>query len=133
MNWTYVKLDEHGKRKSPPINDFDGTATGHIVFGVKNWLDENPEERKRLGWIKHIHHTRKEIKEIVGDWNPQTQNLITTLRQIDEYTIEDTYHVMDKSEEQILFEEMQSISDTWIYGDGVISWGPGEYIVEEDE
>lgn len=132
MTWTYVRLDENGKRKTPPVNDFDKKATGRIVYGVKNWLDENPEERKRLGWIKHIHHNKKEIKEIVGDWNPQTQNLIVTPRQIDEYTIEDTYHVMDKSEEQILFEEMQGISDNWLFSDGVVTFGYGEY-EEEDE
>ena len=130
MYWGYVKLDEHGKRKSPPMNDFDGKATGKIVFGVKNWLDENPEERKRLGWIKCIHHTKKEIREIVGDWNPQTQNLIVSQKQIDEYTVEDVYHVMDKSEEQLLFEEMQSISDPW----DVISTGSMEfYSFGEDE
>lgn len=130
MYWSYVKLDEHGKRKSPPMNDFDGKATGKIVFGVKNWLDENPEERKRLGWIKCIHHSKKEIREIVGDWNPQTQNLIVSQKQIDEYTVEDIYHVMDKSEEQLLFEEMQSISDPW---DVVSTGGMEFYSFGEDE
>ena len=46
--WSYEKL-ENGKMKHCPVNDYDGSVTGHIVFGVAAWFDENPEERKRLG------------------------------------------------------------------------------------
>ena len=130
MTWSYVKLDENGKRKGLPTNDFDRKVTGKVIYGVKQYFDENPEEAHRLGWIRCIHHSKKEIREIVGDWNPQTQNLIVTQKQIDEYTVEDTYHVMDKSEEQLLFEEMSSMSDTW--GDGVVTFGAVEYDFDEE-
>lgn len=115
MDWSYEKLTEQYELKTCPTNDYDGSVTGHIVYNVPAWFDENPEERKRLGWIKHIRHSKEEIREIVGDWNPQTQNLVTTQKQIDAWTVEDTYHVLDKSEEQLLFEEMLAVSDPAIY------------------
>ena len=99
--WEYEKLDENGKIKYCPINDYDGKITGHIVFGVKAWFDENPEERKRLGWVKHIHHDTKNI-----EYNKRTQYLKRGTKQIDEYTVEDVYHVMDKSEEMMRLEEL---------------------------
>lgn len=99
--WEYEKLDENGKIKYCPINDYDGKITGHIVFGVKAWFDENPEERKRLGWVKHIHHDTKNI-----EYNKRTQYLKRSTKQIDEYTVEDVYHVMDKSEEMMRLEEL---------------------------
>lgn len=99
--WEYEKLDENGKIKYCPINDYDGKITGHIVFGVKAWFDENPEERKRLGWVKHIHHDTKNI-----EYNKRTQYLKRGTKQIDEYTVEDAYHVMDKSEEMMRLEEL---------------------------
>lgn len=113
MYWTYEKLDDQYKVKTcyPNENDYDGSITGHFVYNVHAWFDENPEERKRLGWIKHIKHSDEEIREIVGGWNPQTQNLITTPIQIDDWTVKDTYHVLDKSEEQLLFEEMLDIAN----------------------
>lgn len=115
MDWSYEKLTEQYELKTCPTNDYDGSVTGHIVYNVPAWFDENPEERKRLGWIKHIRHSKEEIREIVGGWNPQTQNLVTTLKQIDAWTVEDTYHVLDKSEDQLLFEEMLAVSDPAIY------------------
>lgn len=116
MTWSYEKLDETGKRKYLPTNDFDGKITGKIVFGVKNYFDENPGEARRLGWTKHIHHSKDEIKELVGEWNPRTQNLLVSVKQVDDWTVEDQYHVADKSEEQILFEELQSISGDFSAG-----------------
>lgn len=120
MNWSYEKLDDQYEMKSCPSNDYDGSVTGHIVYNVHAWFDENPEERKRLGWIKHIRHSKEEIREIVGSWNPQTQNLITTPIQIDDWTVEDTYHVLDKSEEQLLFEEMLAIANPALSGNSFI-------------
>lgn len=120
MDWSYEKLTEQYELKTCPINDYDGSVTGHIVYNVHAWFDENPEERKRLGWIKHIRHSDEEIREIVGDWNPQTQNLVTTQKQIDEWTVEDTYHVLDKSEEQLLFEEMLAIANPALLGNNFI-------------
>lgn len=113
--WTYQKL-ENGKIKYVPTNDFDGKITGHIVFGVKAWFDENPEERKRLGWIKHIQHETKDI-----EYNRRTQYLINAIRQIDEYTVEDDWHIMDKSEEMMRLEELSRSFDIW--SDEVITYG----------
>lgn len=103
MYYTYEKLDENYNLKtvSEFTNDTDGSITGHIVMGVKQWFDENPEERKRLGWIKHIHPDENEI-----EYNRQSQYVIISEREIDPYTVEDVYHVVDKSEEQMLLEEM---------------------------
>lgn len=102
-NYTYEKYDEEGNVQYCPGNDYDRSITGHIVIGVKCWFDENPEERKRLGWIKHIHHNTDEL-----DYDPQTQYITTTTRQIDEWTIEDEHHIVNKSEEMLLLEEMLS-------------------------
>lgn len=113
--YSYEKLDENYNLKYLPMNDFDGSITGHIVFGIKAWFDENPEERKRLGWIKHI---RKDTRKI--EYNHQTQFLSQTTRQIDEYTIEDVYHVMDKSEEMMRLEELLNRNSG---GVGIVFYG----------
>ena len=116
--WSYQKLDtETGKIKYAPVNDFDGSVTGHIVFGVPTWFDENPEERKRLGWIKHIQHDPKDI-----EYNKRTQYLVQSVRQVDEYTVEDEYHVMDKSEEMMRLEELTRNSWSW-ESDDIVVWG----------
>ena len=109
MGRYYEKMNEEMKVERCPRDDKDGKITGHIILGVQEWFDENPEERIRLGWTKHITWDDKEIKE---KWphNHQTQYLVRVLKQIDEYTVEDDYRVMDKSEEQLLFEEMLSVS-----------------------
>ena len=104
-NWRYEKLKENYEVEFCPQDDKDGSVTGHIVMNVTAWFDENPEERIRLGWIKHITHDTDEI-----EYNHQTQFLVRSTKQIDEYTIEDEYHVLDKSEEQLLFEEMLSVA-----------------------
>lgn len=103
MRWSYYKLDENYKVITCPTNDIDGKITGHIVLGLKAWFDENPEERKRLGWIKVIYHDRSEV-----EYNRQTQYCVPALRPIDEYTVEEVFNVMDKSEEQMLLEELLS-------------------------
>ena len=108
MYYTYEKYDENHKIKQCPTNDFDGSVTGHIVMNVKAWFDEHPEERKRLGWIKHIYNGSNEI-----EYNRQTQYLVRSQKEIDAYTIEDVYHVMDKSEEMMLLEEMLEVIDPW--------------------
>lgn len=115
--WHYEKLGEDGKIQAVHINknDFDGKITGKIVFGVKEYFDENPAERIRLGWIKHITHETKNI-----DYNRQTQYLIKEVRTIDEYTVEDVYHIADKSEEQMRLNET---SNGWLESDGIIFGG----------
>lgn len=113
--WIYQRLKD-GKIEYAPVNDFDGKITGHIVFGVSAWFDENPEERIRLGWIKHIKHDPKEI-----EYNKRTQYLIKATRQIDEYTIEDEWHIMDKSEEMMRLEELTGVIDP--FNEGIIAYG----------
>lgn len=110
QKWTYQKLDENGRIKYAPTNDFDGSTTGHIVFNVTAWFDENPEERKRLGWVKHILHDTKNI-----EYNRQTQYLINATKQIDEYTVEDDWKIMDKSEEMMRLEELTG--PMWVFND----------------
>lgn len=106
MEYSYEKYDEDHKIQYCPQTDFDGSVTGHIVINVKAWFDEHPEERKRLGWIKHIFHSTKDI-----EYNHQTQYLTKSQKEIDPYTVEDVYHVMDKSEEMMLLEEMLEVID----------------------
>ena len=99
---TYEKLDENGKIKPCPISDFDGSITGHIVIGVRQWFDENPDEARRLGWIKHIYHRPKDLNIA---YDRATQYLRKVLKQVDEWTVEDDYVVLEKSEEQMRLEE----------------------------
>lgn len=115
MSYDYEKLDENYNIKYLPANDFDGSITGHIVFGLQAWMDENPDERKRLGWIKHIHKDTKDI-----EYNKQSQYLVQTSRRIDEYTIEDVYHVMNKSEELMALEELLEVANNGFFGDDAI-------------
>lgn len=115
--WHYEKLEiVDGKTvlKRAPMNDYDGKVTGHIVFGVQQWFDENPEERIRLGWVKHIH---KETKDI--EYNRQTQYLEQNTREIDEWTVEDEYYIMDKSEEMMRMEETMRHTDIWWTSDSI--------------
>lgn len=115
--WDYQKVDENGKIKWAPMNDYDGKTTGHIVFGVKAWFDEHPEERKALGWIKHIRHDTKDIV-----YNKRTQYLVPSIKNIDEYTVEDEYHIMDKSEEMMRLEELCR-NNAFFFDDDVVTWG----------
>ena len=104
MEYYYEKF-ENDKIIRCPMDDKDGSICGRIVIGLPRWFDENPEERKRLGWIKHITHDTDEI-----EFDRQTQFLLKSIQQIDEYTIEDVYHVRDKCEEQMLFDEQLAVS-----------------------
>lgn len=117
ITWGYEKLDENGKLKYLPVNDYDGKETGKIVFGLKAWMDEHPEERKRLGWIKHIHYSGKEVKER-WPYDHHTQWLKQVTKQIDEWTIEDDYHVMEKSEDMMLLQELLPAVNGDIWYDG---------------
>ena len=115
MFWRYEKLDEEGKMHYCPANDTDGKVTGHIVINVKAWFDENPEERKRLGWIKHIYYeTNEELMADLPDYDPATQYLVEGTRTIDEYTIKDEYHTIDKTEEMMLLEEMLETMNLYV-------------------
>lgn len=116
-NWYYEKLEEDGKVKSAPPSDLDAKITGRHVYGLRAWFDENPEERIRLGWVKHITHKTKDI-----EYNKQTQYLQREVRNIDEYTVEDVYRIMDKSEAQMRLEELLGGS-AWSDDDLVFTWG----------
>lgn len=115
MTWRYEKMGEDLKIQTCPLDDKDGKITGKCILNLPKWLDENPVERIRLGWTKHISYNDKEIKE---RWpHTQSQYLVSSTKQIDDWTIEDEYHVLNKSEEQMLFEEMLSVATG---GDGVV-------------
>lgn len=104
MGYYYEKYDpESGKMKMAPGNDYDGSITGRCVFNLKAWFDENPDTRKRLGYVKHITHGVNEI-----DYDKATQYLEPCTVAIDEYTVEDVYYVSDKSEEMLAMEEIMA-------------------------
>lgn len=103
--WFYEKFDtEKLEVKSAPANDPDGSITGESVMNLQEWFDENPEKRKRLGWIKHIVHYLDEY-----DYDRQTQYYTQTVRRVDEYTVEDVFHIKDKTEEMMELEEMLGV------------------------
>lgn len=127
MRHSYMRLKEDGTIEHCPTYDYDGSITGKIVVNVNAYFDENPDERKRLGWIKHIEHTKDEIAEQVGEWDRQRQYLVRSLKTIDEWTVEDVYHVMDKSEEMMLLEEISQSTDTLGFMDtGIVFFGGEE-------
>lgn len=114
--WQYEHLEEDGKIKVAPINDYNGKITGKHVYGVKQYFDENPDEARRLGWIKHImHNTRKYVQ-----YNHQTQYLTMSHKIIDEYTYEDVYEIREKTEAMMrAHEEGADADSSWVWsGDG---------------
>ena len=111
--WSYERLKEDGKVEHAKTNDVDGSITGRIVFGVKEWFDENPEERISRGWIKHIQHSTKDI-----EYDKRSQYLVKQVVRVDDYTVEDQYHVLDKSEEMMRLQEL--VGDNW--ETGVFYW-----------
>ena len=109
MRWTYERMKADLSVEECPRNDYDGSVTGQVgkaVFNVPAWLDEHPEERKRLGWIKHMRPERDDLPE----YNPQTQYIQYQTMQIDDYTVEDIPHVCDKSEEMLRYEEISRVN-----------------------
>lgn len=120
----YEKYDiASDTRQYCPVNDENGAITGKCIIGLKEWFDENPEERKRLGWIKHITH---KPDEIIG-YDPQTMYALRSVKTIDEYTVEDVYHLVEKPEEMMLFEEQyEMLTRAGIVG-GITFFG-GEHI-----
>ena len=126
MNHDYMRLKEDGTIEHCPTYDYDGSVTGKIVVNVQAYFDENPEERKRLGWIQHNTLTKDEIAEQVGEWDRQRQRLVRSIKPIDEWTVQDEYHVMDKSEEMMLMEEIAQASDTIGFMDSAIVFFGGE-------
>lgn len=120
MDHFYEKI-EGGNARRCPMNDYDGSVTGRVVINVPAWFDENPAEARRLGWVKHITHSRKEIEEMVGGYDHQSQYVVRYMRQVDEWTVEDVYAVLDKSEEMMLMEELAGATETG----GLVFFGEG--------
>lgn len=117
VSWDYRKLDENYEIQHAPQNDIDGSITGKIVIGLKQYFDENPIERIRLGWIKCIWGDRKSV-----EYNKQSQYLVSVQERVDPYTVREVFRVVDKSEEQMLLEELlgDSIYDSELIGHGGI-------------
>lgn len=119
LKYYYEKLDEKGRIRTAPMNDADGKITGRHVFNLKAWLDENPDEARRLGYIKHITHSTKDI-----EYNHATQYLVNSPRRIDEYTVEDDWKIMDMSEEQMRLAEISP--EAFDSYDDVAVWRGGD-------
>ena len=114
--WQYERLEEDGKIKAAPLNDYSGKITGKHVYGVKQYFDENPAEARRLGWIKHImHNTDKYIQ-----YNHQTQYLAMSHKIIDEYTYEDVYEVREKTES--MMRQSEEAVDGWFWDDDGVTY-----------
>ena len=121
QKWYYEKLDEEGKIKRCPMNDDKGKITGKFIINLPAYFDENPEERIKLGWIKHIWHNNSEI-----EYDHQSQYLQKSVKQIDDFTVEDEYSVFDKTEEMLLLEEMLECVDWGGNGGGIVFVGMEE-------
>lgn len=117
MQYRYIKLDEDGQKKYCPINDYDGSisGTGHCIIGLKMWFDENPEERKRFGWIKHYYYDDpKELKADLPDYDPAIHYLTCSMEQVDEWTVRDRYHIIEKTDEMLEMEEMLEVMNLYV-------------------
>lgn len=122
MNWSYERLKADGKIETVSVYTIDSKKeyTGKFVFNVRAYFDENPDLWKANGWTKHITWEQKEIDE---KWphNKQTQLLMKSTRNVDEHTIEDTFYVVDKSEEMMRLQELMSVVHGW--DDGIVFYG----------
>lgn len=107
MYYEYVRVTESGELERSKLDDLQGKVTGRRVYNLKSWFDEHPEERKRLGWIKYLHPSAED--EGI-EYDKQTQILMKNPVMVDKWTIKDELYVVDKSEEYLLFEEMQGLS-----------------------
>ena len=97
--YDYEKLVERKKKTVSEFTiDSDRSITGKYIVNVKAYFDENPEERIRLGWTKHIHPDRDLF------YDKQTHYLVVLPKQVDEFTIVDEYHALPKSEEMLELE-----------------------------
>lgn len=109
MKYKYERLDENGRKQYCPLNDYDGsiTGTGKCIIGLTAWFDENPEERKRLGWIKHYYYeTPAEMRQDYPEYDPALHYAMSYEEMIDEYTTHDRYRIVVKTEEMLEMEEM---------------------------
>ena len=120
MEYKYEKLDENYRKQYCPLNDYDGkiTGTGHCIIGLKAWFDENPAERIRLGYIKHIEHSTKDI-----EYDHATQYLVNTVKRVDDYTVEDDWKIMNMSPEQMRLAELNVAGDWIDTGNDIVFMG----------
>ena len=117
MNYRYIKFDEDGSRRYCPLNDYDGkiSGTGKCIIGLKAWFDENPEKRIELGWIKHFYCEKtSEIKELLPDYDPIKHYIIKTEERVDDYTLKDTFHLIEKSEQMLELEELLETMNIYV-------------------
>ena len=117
MEYKYEKLDENYRKRYCPLNDYDGsiTGTGKCIIGLKAWFDENPEERKRLGWIKHYYYKdADEMREDYPEFLPAQHYAVQYTEEIDEYTVKDSYRIIEKTDEMLELEEMLESMNIYI-------------------
>ncbi len=117
MQYRYERIDENNKLQYCPLNDYDGSIsqTGNCIIGLKAWFDENPEERKRLGWVKHWYYeTNKEVRDALPEYDPTQHYLTCTTKMIDEYTAQDEYHIIPKTDEMMELEEMLETMNLYV-------------------
>ena len=115
MWWRYEKLDENGRVQYCPASDPNGEITGQHVIFLKWWFDENPEERKRLGWIKHLYYeSNEEMRKDYPDYDPAIHYAMLSTKTIDEYTVQDEYHIVDKPDEMLELEEMLEVMNLYV-------------------
>lgn len=115
MVWRYEKLDETGRMQYCPHSDPNGEITGQHVIYLKQWFDENPEERKRLGWVKHLYYeSNEEFYADYPDFNPALQYAVPGTKIIDEWTIMDSYDLADKTDEMKELEAMFEIMGLYV-------------------
>lgn len=103
MLWRYEKYDDEFNRTNCPPHDADGSITGKVIINLSEWFDENPEERIRLGWIKHFYYAYEDIEKM---FDPQTQFVEIATKMIDEYTIQDEIIIFQKTEDMFVDEEL---------------------------
>ena len=82
---------------------------------IKAWFDENPEERKRLGWIKHWEYEKpSEIAEDLPEYDPTKHYLAKSTVWVDEYTTKDKYYIIEKTDEMMAMEEMLEAMNLYV-------------------
>ena len=115
MFWRYEKIDEDGKMQYCPANDPDGSITGQPRINTKAWFDENPEERKRRGWIKHLYYNdHEEFMKDYPDYDPALYYTTCNAEQVDEWTVKDTYYLIPKTDEMCVLEEMLEVMNLYV-------------------
>ena len=79
------------------------------------WFDENPEERKRLGWVKHYYYEKtSDIIAELPDYDPALYYVTQGKEIIDEYTVKDKYYLIPKTEEMMAMEEMLEAMNLYV-------------------